>query len=405
MTWYLLLKVALKSILKNKMRSFLTSLGIIIGVCSVIVMVAIGQGSSQQIQKNIASLGTNMIMVSNNFRMMGGVSKGAGNMDKLSFEDVAYLKKNAQNIGLLSSYVRASGQIINSTSNWSSQIEGVDPSYFTIRKMEMERGKEFTEKDVRSKRKVCILGQTVVSQLFPSSNPVGQKIRIDRTPFKVIGVLKSKGENSFGQDQDDIVIMPSTTALYRIKGGTNINQIYISAVSEDKISDCQTEVEQLLREAHKLKDADDNDFRIMSQEEINEMATSTANTMTILLAAIAGVSLFVGGIGIMNIMLVSVTERTREIGIRLSVGARARDILLQFLTEGCVLSLTGGLIGIGSAFAIIFVCNKYFNVPAVASWSNVLLAFGVAGMIGVFFSFYPAKKAAELHPIDALRYE
>lgn len=399
-----ILKMSYRSILRNKMRSFLTSLGIIIGVCSVIVMVAIANGSAQQIKNNISSMGTNLIMVNNARMMMQGVSSSS-NQNRLTFDDVDYLRKNSQLIDGFSAQVRTRAQIIGGSGNWNSSVEGVDPDYIKIRKWEINLGKIFTDKDVESKKKVCLIGATVVENLFPSGSPIGQRIRVNNIPFTVIGVLKEKGENTFGQDQDDVVMMPSTTALYRLSGEDHINQIYLSAKSEDQIDAAIAEVEALLRKTHKLKDYDDSDFMIRSQSEMNEMASSTTKTMSILLGAIAGVSLIVGGIGIMNIMLVSVTERTREIGIRLSIGARQRDVLVQFLTEAIVLSLSGGIVGVMLAFTLIFVSSHYFNLPAIASTPNVLFAFSFAGIIGVFFGWYPAKKAATLNPIDALRHE
>ncbi len=403
MKWLNIFKVSLKSILKNKMRSFLTSLGIIIGVCSVIVMVGIGRGSSKQIEANISSMGTNMIMVGNARHRFRGVS--SGEREKLTFEDVDFLKENCKLSSAFSANVRTSAQVISGSSNMNTSIEGVEPDFLTIRKWEVDQGAMFTDRDVTTKKKVCLLGQTVVEELFGDENPIGARIRIRNTPFKVVGTLKEKGENSFGQDQDDIILTPVKTALYRLKGGTNIDQIYISASSSETVNEAITEVEKLMLIAHEQSNLDDADFWVRSQSELTDMMTSTADTMTVLLAAIAGVSLIVGGIGIMNIMLVSVTERTREIGIRLSVGARGKDVMLQFLTESIILSLIGGITGILLAFGMIFAMNNYFSIPAIGEPKIITISFLFAGFVGVFFGWYPARKASRLNPIDALRYE
>ncbi len=403
MKWLNILKVSLMSIMKNKMRSFLTSLGIIIGVCSVIVMVGVGRGSSKQIEANIQSMGTNMIMVGNARYRFRGVS--SGDRAELSFDDVDFLKENSELLSDISANVRTSAQVVANGNNVNTSIEGVEPPYLNIRKWEIDTGSMFTDRDVKSKKKVCLLGQTVVEELFGDVDPVGSRIRIRNTPFKVIGTLKEKGENQMGHDQDDLILMPVTTALYRLKGGTSLDQIYISASSAEVVDDAIAEVEQLMLRAHNQASLDDADFWVRSQSELTEMMTSTADTMTALLAAIAGVSLIVGGIGIMNIMLVSVTERTREIGIRLSVGARGKDVMLQFLTESIVLSLIGGITGILLAFGLIYILNNYVSLPAIAEPKIITVSFLFAGFVGVFFGWYPARKASRLNPIDALRYE
>jgi putative ABC transport system permease protein len=397
--------VAFKSILKNRMRSLLTSLGIIIGVGAVIVMVGVGEGASQRIQNQIASLGTDLLIVFPGFSQSGGVNRGAGSFNRFTMDDVQKIRTGTKYVKAVSPVVRSGGQIIGGGNNWSTQIQGVSPEYFQIRSWEPESGELFTDSDVRSSRKVAVLGKTTADALFPDQNPVGEKIRIRNTPFEVIGVLEKKGQAAMGSDQDDIVLAPATTVLNRLKGGRYIDMINVSAVSADRMDEAQEEVRTVIRESHRLKPGEDDDFTIRSQAEITEMATQTTKTLTLLLGAIAAVSLLVGGIGIMNIMLVSVTERTREIGIRMSVGARSRDVLMQFLSEAVVLSLTGGLIGILFAFAVSFFLNRFSPMKTVIRPDIILLAFTFSGAVGVFFGFHPARKAAGLNPIDALRYE
>ncbi len=400
-----LLKAALKSILKNRLRSLLTSLGIIIGVSAVIVMVAIGQGSQAQIEEQINALGTNLLIVFPGASRFGGVSRGAGSFNRLTLEDVDKLRRESTLLTAISPIVFSGGQIVGGGNNWSTSVFGVTPEYFQIRNWQMEYGEAFTERDVRSRKKVAVLGKTVAEELFPGQNPVGERIRIRKTPFTVIGVLKAKGQSAMGQDQDDIVIAPATTVLYRLKGGKYINMINASARSVEVLERAQEELRSILREAHHIDYGEDDDFTIRTQAEITEAASETSRVMTLLLGSIAAVSLLVGGIGIMNIMLVSVTERTREIGIRLSVGARSSDILTQFLSEAVVLSLTGGVIGILLSFAISFCLNHFTSIYTQVNPGIVFLAFSFSGAVGVFFGFYPARKAATLNPIDALRYE
>lgn len=397
-------KIAFQSIMKNRMRSILTSLGIIIGVCSVIVMVAVGQGSSLAIETQINGLGTNLLMVFPSHRSMGGVSGGAGSRNNLTSKDVDKIRAQAQYVQYVSASVRSNGQIIGGVGNWSTSIEGVDPDFLSIKSWEMEEGEFFTEKDVKSKKKVCVLGKTVADELFPDMSVVGQKVRIRNTPFIVLGVLAEKGQTNMG-DQDDTILAPSSTVQYRLKGSDRINMIYVSATSADEMELAETEVEDIIRTSHKTDDGDDSDFMIRSQTEITEMATATSDTLTLLLGAIAGVSLLVGGIGIMNIMLVSVTERTREIGIRLSIGARSRDVLAQFLLEAFTLSVSGGVIGIAFSLGICYVMNTFTAIPTSINPMVVGLSFLFSGAVGVFFGYYPARKAANLNPIDALRYE
>jgi len=399
-----LLKVAFKSILKNRMRSLLTSLGIIIGVCAVIVMIAVGQGSQAQIEESIASLGTNMIMVIPGASSRGGASRGAGSYNRFTFDDTEAIRENATLLAGVSSVVRAVAQVIYGSSNWNTQIYGVDTDYFLIRNYEITFGDFFTERDVLSRKKVALIGQTVADELFGDIDPTGELIRIRNTPFTVIGVLKEKGQTVMG-NQDDLILAPSTTVLYRLKGSQFIDMISISAADEDYIEAAQTEISSLLREAHRLNPGEDDDFTIRTQDEITDAASQTSQTMTLLLGAVAGVSLIVGGIGIMNIMLVSVTERTREIGIRLSVGARTRDILTQFLSEAIVLSLIGGIIGILLAIGLSILLNNFTDLRTVLNPLVILMAFSFSGAVGIFFGYYPARKAATLNPIDALRYE
>ncbi len=398
-------KIAFKSILKNKTRSVLTSLGIIIGVCSVIVMVAVGQGSQARIEDQINSLGTNLLMVFPSHSRMGGVSRGAGSFNKMKLSDCEAISEQAEHVMYVSPIIRSGGQIIAGSNNWNSNVYGVSTQYLDIKEWELESGSFFTERDIKAKKKVAVLGQTVVDELFADTDPVGQKIRIRNTPFIVIGVLKEKGQTGMGNDQDDVILAPSTTVLYRLKGGDRIDMIYVSATSLDEIELAQEEVEEILRNEHDIDYGDDDDFQIRTQTEITEMASETSQTLTLLLGAIAGVSLLVGGIGIMNIMLVSVTERTREIGIRLSIGARSRDVLTQFLAESITLSFIGGIIGILTALGISMFMNRFTDIRTVVDPVIILVSFLFSGAVGVFFGYYPAKKAANLNPIDALRYE
>ena len=400
-----LLKAAFKSILKNGLRSLLTSLGIIIGVGAVIVMVAIGEGSQAQIENQIASLGTNLIIVFPGASRSGGISRGAGSFNRFTFADVEKLQREATLLSAVSPVVRSGGQIIGGGKNWSTTIYGVSPEYMTIRNWQLERGEIFTERDVRAQRKVALLGKTIADELFPGQDPVGEKIRIRDTPFTVIGTLKAKGQSGMGQDQDDVVLAPATTVFYHLKGGRNIDMINASGISTARMAEAQEELRVLMREAHRIEPGEDDDFGIRNQAEITDAASETSRVMTLLLGSIAGVSLVVGGIGIMNIMLVSVTERTREIGIRLSVGARSSDVLIQFLAEAIVLSLIGGIIGILLAAGVVFALNKLTSLNALINPGIVFLAFFFSGAVGVFFGFYPARKAAGLNPIDALRYE
>ena len=408
-----LFKIALRAIAANKMRSFLTALGIIIGVASVIAMLAIGQGSKKSIQENIAQMGSNMIMINPGAdRGPGGVRQDASSMETLKLTDYQSLKDECNYISAISPVVNKSGQFIYGNNNAPSTIYGVNTDYLTIRQLSVDDGEMFTDEDIKASAKVCVLGQTVVDNLFPDgSDPIGRVVRFNSIPFRVIGVLKKKGYNTMGMDQDDLVLAPYTSVMKRILAQTYLGSINCSAITEGLTDKATDEITTILRRNHKLKDAtdtqeaDDDDFSIRSQEELASMMNSTTDMMTILLGCVAGISLIVGGICIMNIMYVSVTERTREIGLRMSVGARGVDILNQFLIEAILLSVTGGIIGViigvGSSYAIKFVAHWPIYIQP---WS-IVMSFAVCTFTGVFFGWYPAKKAAQLDPIEALRYE
>ncbi len=400
-----LLKIALKSLTRNRMRSLLTSLGVIIGVGAVIVMVAIGQGAQADIEAQITSLGANMVMIFPGSSWSRGVSHGAGSQNRLTLDDADAIRERATLVTAVSTEVRVNAQIIGGDSNWNTSIQGVDPEYQEIRDWYTVSGEFFTERDVRAKAKVAVLGKTVADNLFPGSDPVGERIRIRNTPFKVVGVLEAKGQSAYGSDRDDVVMMPSTTALYRLAGGRYISRIFASAVSIEASEAAEEELTAILREEHNLEPGEEDDFRVRSQAEFLETATETSRVMTLLLGAVAAVSLVVGGIGNMNIMLVSVTERTREIGIRLAVGARGSDVLVQFLTEAVVLALVGGTVGILLAVGVSVFLDRVVGMTSIISPAIVALAFCFSGAVGVFFGYYPARKAARLNPIDALRYE
>lgn len=401
-----LFKIALRALANNKLRAFLTMLGIIIGVASVITMLAIGQGSKRSIQTQIAEMGSNMIMIHPGGDMRGGVRRDASEMQTLKLENYEKLREETNYLSGISPNVSSSGQLVNGNNNYPSSVSGVGLDYLKIRQLDVENGEMFTEADIQSSAKVCIIGKTIVDNLFPDgSNPVGKVIRFNKIPFRVVGVLKAKGYNSMGMDQDDIVLAPYTTVMKRLLAVTYLQGIYASALSEDMTDYAIEEITSILRREHKLKDSDEDDFTIRSQQELSTMLNSTTDLMTTLLACIAGISLVVGGIGIMNIMYVSVTERTREIGLRMSVGARGIDILSQFLIEAILISITGGIIG------VIIGCGASWIVKSVAHWPifiqpwSVFLSFAVCTVTGVFFGWYPAKKAADLDPIEAIRYE
>ena len=400
-----ILKIALKSIVKSRMRSLLTALGIIIGVAAVVIMVAVGDGAQSKVAEQIEGLGSNLIIITPGSSNSSGIRGGSGSFNKFTLEDAEKIENEATYISGVSPLVRSGGQIIGGIGNWYTQIQGVSSDYLKIRSWTLKSGEFFTDKDIKTRAKVCILGSEVVENLFPSEDPVGKRVRIKNVPFKVIGVLKSKGQTSSGTSNDDIILAPSKTVLDRLSGGRFISSIQASAISSEVNEKAQEEIKRIMRESHKLDKGEEDDFSVKDQSDIVEAATETSRVLTYLLASVAGVSLIVGGIGIMNIMLVSVTERTREIGIRLSVGARPSDILVQFLTEAIVLSLTGGAIGILLSFFVVYILNNYTEQVAVIKPIIVIVATGFAAAIGIFFGFYPARKAATLNPIDALRYE
>jgi len=399
--------VAYRSLNKNKIRSLLTMLGIIIGVASVIAMIAIGQGSRDAIQKQIAGMGTNVIMIFPGAGFRGGVATAAGSAIALKMEDVEALRSQCPAIKYLSPVARASGQVIAGNNNWNTSTQGVYDEYLDIRNLEIESGNRFTGDDERRANKVCIIGKTVSDNLFGLDvDPVGQKIRIRNIPFTVIGLLKSKGQTGMGQDQDDIIYAPYSTIQKRMRGSsTDVQQVYISAVSEADIPVAQQQIDSLLRARKNLGASEEVPYNIRTQSEITETATATSKTMITLLASIASISLLVGGIGIMNIMLVSVTERTREIGLRMAIGARGRDILRQFLLEALLLSILGGAIGIALGVGASEMLVHFLKWPVTLTSYSVFLAFSFATIIGIFFGWYPARKAANLIPMEALRYE
>lgn len=407
-----LLKIALVAIAANKMRSFLTALGIIIGIASVITMLAIGQGTKQSIQANISEMGSNMIMISPGADMRGGVRQDASSMETLKLTDYQAIKDECSYVKAVSPLVNKSGQWIYGNNNTPSTLYGISQDYLEIRQISVSDGEMFTDADVKSSAKVCILGQTVVDNLFPDgSDPVGKVVRFNSIPFRVIGVLKKKGYNSMGMDQDDLVLAPYTTVMKRILAQTYLGSIQCSAITEGVTDKATEQITTILRRNHKLKDAtekseaDDDDFNIRSQEELASMMNSTTNMLTILLGCVAGISLIVGGIGIMNIMYVSVTERTREIGLRMSVGARGIDILNQFLIEAILLSVTGGIIGVLLGVGASYAINILAKWPISIELWTIVMSFAVCTFTGVFFGWYPAKKAAQLDPIEAIRYE
>jgi putative ABC transport system permease protein len=401
-----LFRIAIRALIRNKLRAFLTMLGIIIGVASVIAMLAIGEGSKVNITKEMSSMGTNMVMIMPNMQRRGGVSLGASSSMALKYSDVEAIRNEALSVASVSPEVRASGQVIFSNQNTQTTVYGVSEEYLTIRKLEIESGRIFNSSELKGMAKVCILGQTVVENLFGAgANPVGLTIRVKNLPFQIIGILKDKGESGMGQDQDDLILAPYTTVQRRLAAIDYINGIYASAVSEDKSADAISEVKEILRRTHKIKESQEDDFRVMSQSELIATVSSITDILTILLGAIAGISLLVGGIGIMNIMFVSVTERTREIGLRMSIGGRGTDILKQFLVESILLSILGGALGVVFGYLIAKGAGSLMDIPPVIKVQTVVLAFTVCFAIGVFFGWYPARKAANLNPIDALRYE
>ena len=401
-----LVKIALRALANNKLRGFLTMLGIIIGVASVITMLAIGQGSKKSIQAQISEMGSNMIMIQPGGDMFGGVRQSAEDMETLKLADYESIVNDTRYVAAVSPSVNSSGQVVNGANNAPTTIYGISPDYMEIRRYEMEDGEMFTDQDIQTAAKVCVVGKTVVDNLFPGGeNPVGKVIRFQKLPFRIVGVLKSKGYNSMGMDQDDLILAPYTTIQKKVLAITHLQGINCSALKEEYTDQAIEEITEILRQNHRLKATDEDDFTIRSQQELSEMLTTTTDMMTMLLAAVAGISLLVGGIGIMNIMYVSVTERTREIGLRMSIGAKGIDILAQFLIESILISVTGGLIGVLLGVGAALLVNIVANFPIYIQPWSVILSFAVCTVTGVFFGWYPAKKAAQLDPIEAIRYE
>ena len=401
-----LIKIAVRALANNKLRGFLTMLGIIIGVASVITMLAIGQGSKRSIQAQISEMGSNMIMIHPGADVRGGVRQDASAMETLKLQDYEDIVDETRFVSAVSPSVNSSGQAIYGANNAPTTVYGISPDYLEIRRYKVEDGDMFTEQDIQTAAKVCVVGKTVVDNLFPDgSNPVGKVIRFQKLPFRIVGVLESKGYNSMGMDQDDLILAPYTTIQKKVLAITHLQGITCSALKEEYTDQAIDEITEILRRNHKLKESDDDDFTIRSQQELSTMLTSTTDMMTVLLAAVAGISLLVGGIGIMNIMYVSVTERTREIGLRMSIGAKGIDILAQFLIESILISVTGGLIGVVLGVGAALVVNAVAHFPIYIQPWSVVLSFAVCTVTGVFFGWYPAKKAAQLDPIEAIRYE
>ena len=406
MTFTNLFRIALKALGNNKMRGFLTMLGIIIGVASVITMLAIGQGSKRSIKAQISEMGSNMIMIHPGADMRGGVRQDPAAMQSLKLEDYKAIVNETRYVAACSPSVSSSGQTIFGANNYPTSIYGVTPDYLDIRKYSIAEGDMFGEQDIVSSAKVCVVGKTIVENLFNNGeNPIGKIIRFGKIPFRIIGVLTSKGYNTMGMDQDDLILAPYTTIQKRVLAITHLQSIFCSALSEGQTEDAEEEISSILRRNHRLRDTDDDDFNIRSQQELSSMMNSTSDMMTVLLACIAGISLLVGGIGIMNIMYVSVTERTREIGLRMSIGAKGRDILAQFLIEAILISVTGGLIGVVFGIGASWTVKLFAGWPVYVEWYSVILSFVVCTVTGIFFGWYPAQKASGLDPIEAIRYE
>ncbi|WP_312399120.1 ABC transporter permease [Chryseobacterium sp.] len=400
-----LLKIAWKAILLNKTRAMLTMLGIIIGVASVIAMLAIGEGSKESIKKNISSMGANLITVRPGAGMMGGVRSDPSAMQTLTLADYNALKTKTKLIKNISPLVNGSGQSIAGSNNWPTSIYGASPEYLKIRDWSVEEGSMFTEDDVEAYAKVAVIGKTVQENLFPNENPIGKMIRFKNIPFKVIGVLRKKGENTFGQDQDDIIIAPYTAVQKRILAQKYLQSIVASSLSEEDSEAAVNEIKTIMEDQHKIKPDEDNDFNVSSQQEIISTFSSTSEMLTVLLVAIASISLIVGGIGIMNIMYVSVKERTKEIGLRMAIGAKGNDILMQFLIESVLISITGGVLGVIIGLVATFCVKQFAGWPVSITMSSIVISFAVCTVTGVFFGWYPARKAAQADPINALRYE
>jgi putative ABC transport system permease protein len=401
-----LIRLALLALQRNKLRALLTMLGIIIGVASVITMMSIGEGSKQSINASLSSMGSNMITIMPYSNEPGGARMTGSNLKTLTLVDVEALKNNAPSISEISPLVSSNGQSINGANNWPTSMQGVSPEYLDIRKLVVKEGIVFSDQEIKTSAKVCLLGKTVVDNLFPNGeDPIGKIIRFGKIPFQVIGVLATKGTSNFGQDQDDIIIAPYTTVQKRILSSIYFNQIYASAVTEDASDAAVAEITSTLKETHRIREGQENDFQVRTQAELMTMMNSTSSMMTALLTAVASISLVIGGIGIMNIMYVSVTERTREIGLRMSIGARGIDILLQFLIEAVMISVTGGVIGVLLGVSASLILPSILNWPTVISEFSIVISFLVCAVTGIFFGYYPALKASNLDPIEALRYE
>ncbi len=400
------LKLAWRALARNPLRASLTMLGVVIGVAAVVATLAIGQGARASVQAQIASLGSNVIMLFPGTGPGSGGSRGAqGSGASMTVEDCEAIARECPSVSKVAWSVRSGGQVIYGSSNWQTSVVGTTPEFFDIREWPVEQGSAFTDADVRNSARTAVLGATVVDNLFGTENPVGQTIRIRNLPFRVVGVLSRKGSSAMGSDQDDTIILPGTTVQRKFLSSNRINFVYVSAKSAEEINPAIEEISALLRQRHRIRPGQDDDFFIRNQAEFASAAEETSRTMTLLLSSIAAVSLLVGGIGIMNIMLVSVTERTREIGIRMAVGARGRDILSQFLVESAFLSLLGGALGVLLGIVISILISNLAKWPTSVSPSSIALAFGFSAGVGVFFGFYPARKAANQDPIDALRYE
>jgi len=403
-----LIRIALRALQRNKLRAFLTMLGIIIGVGAVIAMVAIGQGSKKSIQDQLSSMGSNMITIrpNNNQSAGGGARLDASTLQSLTLDDIKAIQSQAQYINAVSPAVQGRGQAINGSLNWPTTMQGVSPDFLDIRNWPLKEGAPFGNEDISGATKVCLIGQTVVENIFdPGDDPLGKTIRFNKIPFKIIGVLAEKGENAFGQDQDDIILAPYTTVQKRILAIPYIQTIYASSTSSETSEPATQELSQILRSSHRLTSAEQDDFTVRTQAELINTFSSTSQLLTVLLAAIAGISLLVGGIGIMNIMYVSVTERTKEIGLRMSIGARGVDILMQFLMEAIAMSITGGILGVALGLLASKLITVFLAWPTLVSESSIVLSFVVCAITGIFFGYYPAQKASRLDPIEALRYE
>lgn len=400
-----LIRIAWKAIVLNKTRTLLTMLGIIIGVASVITMLAIGEGSKESIKNNISSMGANMITIRPGAGMMGGVRMDQSSMNTLKVADYETLKKEADKLEEISPLVNGSGQSIYSSNNWPTSIYGVNTEYLKIREWSVTAGSMFTEDDVESFKKVAVIGQTVKENLFPNEDPLGKTIRFKNIPFTVIGVLSEKGENTFGQDQDDVILAPYTSVQKRILAQDFLGSIVASAVNEDEATNAVEQVTEILQKNHNIREGEDNDFNVSSQQELIATFSSTSEMLTYLLVAVAGISLLIGGIGIMNIMYVSVKERTKEIGLRMAIGAKAKHVLMQFLIESVMISITGGILGVFLGLGATFLVNTFANWPVSITLSSIVISFLVCTVTGIFFGWYPARKAAALEPITALRYE